>query len=97
MVDDTAVEAMVDGLEFTHTLAEKLTEGEHTVSVSVMDENGETAEASTTFSVVYPDVSVSISSPEPGDTYDHTYNHISGEFSGVGEVTVQASSMVLVK
>jgi hypothetical protein len=53
-----------------------------------MDENGETAEASTTFSVVYPDVSVSISSPEPGDTYDHTYNHISGEFSGVGEVTV---------
>ena len=88
MVDNTAIEAMVAGNEFTHTLADKLTEGEHTVSVSVMDENGETAEASTTFSVVYPDASVSISSPVAGDTYDHTYRHISGEFSGVGEVTV---------
>ena len=45
---------MVDGNEFTYDLPDKLTEGEHTVSVSVEDENGETAQASTTFTVVYP-------------------------------------------
>ena len=49
------------------------------VSVSVEDENGETAQATTIFSVVYPDASVMISSPEAADTYDHTYRHISGE------------------
>ena len=87
-VDGTAVEAMVDGNEFTYDLSDKLTEGEHTVSVSVTDENGETAKASTTFSVVYPAVSVMISSPVAGDTYDHTYRHISGEFMGVGAVDV---------
>jgi hypothetical protein len=39
-------------------------------------------------SQLYIPMSVSISSPVAGDIYDHTYNHISGEFSGVGEVTV---------
>ena len=88
MLDGEAVEAMVEGNEFTHNLADKLSEGSHTVSASVMDSNGETAEASTTFSVVYPEASVSISSPVAGDTYDHTYGHISGSFMGVGEVSV---------
>ena len=87
-IDGTALEAMVDGNEFTYELSDKLTEGEHTVSVSVEDENGETAQASTTFTVVYPEASVMISSPVAGDIYDHTYRHITGEFVGVGEVAV---------
>ena len=90
-VDGTAVEAMVDGNEFTYDLSDKLAEGEHMVSVSVEDANGETAQASTTFSVVYPEASVMISSPEAGDTHDHTYRHISGSFTGVGEVAVSLS------
>ncbi|MYF57315.1 hypothetical protein F4225_16570, partial [Candidatus Poribacteria bacterium] len=91
MVDGMAVEAMVDGNEFTYDLSDKLAEGEHTVSVSVTDANGETAQASTTFSVVYPEASVSIDSPVAGGMYDHTYRHISGEFMGVGEVAVSLS------
>ena len=90
-VDGEAVHAMVDGNEFTYDLSNKLSEGEHTISVSVTDENGETATASTTFSVVYPEASVSIDSPVAGDTYDHTYRHISGEFTGVGTVSVNLS------
>ena len=87
-VDGTAVEAMVDGNEFTYDLSDKLDEGEHTVSVSVEDANGETAQASTTFSVVYPEASVTIDSPASGHTYDHTFAHIAGRFTGVGEVKV---------
>ena len=88
MVDGDAVEAMVDGNEFTFDLSDKLAEGEHTVSVSVEDANGETAEASTTFSVAYPEASVSLDSPVAGGIYDHTFSHISGEFMGVGAVAV---------
>ena len=74
---------MVDGNEFTFDLSDKLTEGEHMVSVSVTDENG--AQASTTFSVVYPEVQILLL------VYDHTYRHISGEFMGVGAVAVSLS------
>ena len=79
---------MVDGNEFTYDLSDKLDEGEHTVSVSVEDENGETAQASTTFSVVYPEASVTIDSPAAGHIYDHTFSHISGHYTGVGDVKV---------
>ncbi|RKU11676.1 hypothetical protein C6501_12410 [Candidatus Poribacteria bacterium] len=88
MVDDKAVEAMVEGTEFTYDLSDKLSEGDHMVSVEITDANGETAQATTTFSVVYPAASVMIHSPIAADTYDHTYRHISGEFTGVGEVAV---------
>ena len=91
MVNGTAVEAMVDGNEFTYDLSDKLAEGEHMVSVEITDANNNTAQASTTFSVVYPEASVSIDSPVAGGIYDHTYRHISGEFMGVGEVAVSLS------
>ena len=74
--------------EFTHNLSDKLLEGDYTVSVSVTDANGETATASTTFSVVYPEASVTIDSPAAGHTYDHNFSHISGHYTGIGDVEV---------
>ena len=37
---------------------------------------------------MYPEASVSIDSPAAGHTYDHTFSHISGRFTGVGDVEV---------
>ena len=88
MLDGEAVEATIDGNQFSADLSDKLSEGDHLVSVMVTDANGETAEASSLFTVVYPEASVSIQSPAAGHTYDHTFRHIAGEFTGVGEVVV---------
>jgi hypothetical protein len=88
MLDGAAVEASIEGSQFSATLSDKLSEGEHKVSVEITDANGETAQSSAVFTVEYPTATVSISSPGAGDTYDHTFNHISGEFTGVGEVAV---------
>ena len=97
MLNDKAVEATTKGNQFTANLSDKLPEGDHTVSVKVKDANGETAEASVSFKVVYPEASVSISSPAAGGTYDHTFRHVSGEFTGVdveekGEVIVKVDT-----
>ncbi len=87
-VDNAPVEVMVEDNKFTYKRENKLPEGEHTISVSVTDDNGEVAQASTTFSVVYPEASVMIYSPVAGDTYDHEYRKIIGVFTGVGDVNV---------
>ncbi len=97
---DNAMEldATLVGNQFSANLSAKLPEApDHKVTVTIKDANGKTAEASATFSVVYPDASVSISSPVAGDTYDHTFRHISGEFTGVdvaekGSVTVMVNA-----
>ena len=88
MLDGEAVDVSSEGNQFSATLSDKLTEGEHMVTAMVTAGNGKTAQTSTTFSVVYPEASVSLSSPDAGDTYDHTFNHISGMFTGVGDVSV---------
>ena len=77
------------GNEFSYDLTDKLVEkDDHTVSVVIKDANGISAKASTTFSVVYPEPSVSIDSPAAGHTYDHNFSHISGHYTGVGDVDV---------
>ena len=80
------VEAEVDGNQFSHTLADALGHGEHTVAVKVTDANGETAETSAVFTVDIPGPAVAILSPAPGQTYDHGGPVIRGEFSGMADV-----------
>ncbi|MCE2399802.1 hypothetical protein J4G08_02815 [Candidatus Poribacteria bacterium] len=80
------VEAEVDGNQFSHTLADALGHGEHTVTVKVTDANGETAETSAVFTVDIPGPAVAILSPAPGQTYDHGGPVIRGEFSGMADV-----------
>ena len=82
------VEAEVDGNQFSHTLADALGHGEHTVTVKVTDANGETAETSAVFTVDIPGPAVAILSPAPGQTYDHGGPVIRGEFSGMTDVEV---------
>ena len=76
--ESLAPEANGFSYDLLNDFADGLPEGDHTVSVTVTDANGETATASTNFSVVYPEASVSIDSPAAGHTYDHTYRYISG-------------------
>ena len=89
MLDGEAVEATVSGNQFSADLSDKLAEGAHTVSVMVTDANGETAEASASFTVVYPEASVTLTSPTAGHTYSNGTPVISGSFTGVGEVAVK--------
>ncbi len=83
--EDDPIELEPDGNEFTHTLPGKLSEGPHTVSVSVKDANDETADATTTFSVVYPEPTITIQSPVAGHIYDNGSIIVNGEFTGVGD------------
>ena len=89
MLDGEAVEATIEDNQFSADLSDKLSEGDHVVSVMVTDANGETAEASSSFSVVYPEATVMLLSPTAGHTYTNGTPVISGEFTGVGEVKVQ--------
>ncbi len=84
-IDDAKVSVV--GNQFTYT-SDKFDEGTHEVSVKITDANGKTAETSAEFSVVYPVPTVSLASPVAGDTYDHTFSHISGMFTGVAPVDV---------
>ena len=87
-VDGKDVEAKVEGNQFSHTLADALGHGEHTVAVEVTDANGETAQTSAVFTVDIPGPIVMILSPASGQTYDHGGPVIRGEFSGMTDVEV---------
>ena len=87
-VDGKDVEAKVEGNQFSHTLADALGHGEHTVAVEVTDANGETAQTSAVFTVDIPGPTVIVLSPASGQTYDHGGPVIRGEFSGMTDVEV---------
>ena len=88
MVDDEKVEVTSADNQFSADLDYKLAEGTRTVSVTVKDGNGKTAQASVAFEVVYPEPTVSIQSPAAGSTVDHNLLHIAGEYTGVADVVV---------
>ncbi len=73
----------------SYTPSEGLGEGEHTVVVTVTDANGKSAQATAVFTVEFPVASVTLLSPTAGHTYTNGTPVISGEFTGVGEVTVK--------
>ena len=79
---------LADGAD-SYTPDEGIGEGEHTVVVMVTDANGKTAQATAVFTVEFPMASVMILSPTAGHTYNNGTPIVSGEFTGVGEVTVK--------
>jgi hypothetical protein len=81
-------EAKVEGNQFSHTLADALGHGEHTVAVEITDANGETAQTSSVFTVDIPGPVVAILSPAAGQMYDHGEPVIRAEFSGMTDVNV---------
>ena len=76
-----------EGNPFTYN-AKDLGEGEHTVAVEVTDGNGKTADATAVYNVEFPEASVTLLSPLGGHTFNHGKPIISGEYTGVGDVTV---------
>ena len=68
-----------------------LTEGQHTVEAEVTDDNGKSAKTSAVFSVAFPIPTVTIHAPAAGHTYDMNKLPITGEFTGVGDVTVKVT------
>ena len=90
---DGEVVMEVSGNDFTYTPTEALGDGNHTVSVKVTDVNGNTASASTDFTVDIAGPSVAIHSPAAGQMYDHGMPVITVESSGVAE-PVSVSVMV---
>ena len=87
-IDGKDAEVKVDGNQFTHDLAEALSDGDHTISVEITDANDKTAQATTTFTIDIPGPSVSILSPASGQTYDHGAPVIRAEFEGSTDVDV---------
>ncbi|MYF97803.1 hypothetical protein F4212_01515 [Candidatus Poribacteria bacterium] len=73
----------------SYTPEDGIGEGEHTVVATATDANGKMAEATTVFTVEFPMASVMILSPTAGHTYNNGTPIVSGEFTGVGEVTVK--------
>ena len=77
----------VSGNDFEYTPANALGHGSYTVSISVTDKNGNTADASTDFTVDIPGPIVAIHSPAAGQMYDHKNPEITWEYSGKAEIT----------
>ena len=92
--DGNVISAMeVSGNAFEYTPAAALGHGSYTVSTMVTDVNGNTADASTKFSVDIPGPSVVIHAPAAGQVYDHGMPVITVESSGVAE-PVSVSVMI---
>ncbi len=76
-----------EGNPFTYN-AKDLGEGEHRIAVEVTDDNDKTADATAVYNVEFPEVSVTLLSPLGGHVFSHGKPIISGEYMGVGDVTV---------
>ncbi len=94
-IDDGEGVMVVDGNDFTYEPTENLADGDHTVTLAVIDVNGNTAEATTEFTINIAGPSVAIHSPTAGQMYDHGMPSIRVEASADDEAQpVTVSVMV---
>ena len=81
--------------EFTYKPVNPLDDGEFKLVAVATDANDKSAKATAIFTIRLPVPTVLIDSPVAAGIYDHTYRHISGEFTGVGVVTLNLTVEVL--